>query len=115
MVKRLSGGLDINKCFNLFNDGVKKQTNAEAKVWNASNELSLAEKSGIVGKTPPCSSISKLFQYYVKKNIKHDIVYVLGNGSKYDNLELKISITSMLKYCSHWINNIYVVGENPHI
>lgn len=115
VVKRLSGGLDINKCFNLFNDGVKKQTNAEAKVWNASNELSLAEKSGIVGKTPPYSSISKLFQYYVKKNIKHDIVYVLGNGSKYDNLELKISITSMLKYCSHWINNIYVVGENPHI
>ena len=32
VVKRLSGGLDINKCFNLFNEGVKKQTKTELKV-----------------------------------------------------------------------------------
>ena len=47
--------------------------------------------------------------------MKHDLVYVLGRGSKYQNLEIKISITSMLKFCSHWIGNIYVVGENPGI
>lgn len=42
-------------------------------------------------------------------------MYVLGRGSKFNNLEIKISITSMLKFCSHWIGNIYVVGENPGI
>ena len=51
----------------------------------------------------------------MKRNIKHDIVYVLGKGSKYKNLEIKISITSMMKFCSHWIRNIYVVGENSGI
>ena len=59
--------------------------------------------------------IAKLFQYNVKKKVKHDLVYVLGRGSKFNNLEIKISITSMLKFCSHWIGNIYVVGENPRI
>lgn len=43
------------------------------------------------------------------------MVYVLGDGSKYENLEIKISITSLLKFCSHWINEIYVVGENSGI
>lgn len=61
------------------------------------------------------SDIAKLFQYGLKKKVKHDLVYVLGKGSKYKNLEIKISITSMLKFCSHWIGNIYVIGENPGI
>lgn len=56
-----------------------------------------------------------MFQYNQKKPVKHDLVYVLGSGSKYNNLEIKISITSMLKFCGHWINNIYVVGDNPRI
>lgn len=47
--------------------------------------------------------------------MKHDLVYVLGAGSKFENLEIKISITSMLKFCDHWVGNIYVVGENPRI
>ena len=59
--------------------------------------------------------IAKMFQYNLKKPIKHDLVYVLGKGSKYNNMEIKISITSMLKFCSHWIGNIYIVGENPGI
>lgn len=57
------------------------------------------------------ASTAKLFQYNLKKPIKHDVVYVLGSGSKFNNLEIKISITSMLKFCSHWINEIYVVGD----
>ena len=60
-------------------------------------------------------SVAKLFQYNLKKPIRHDLVYVLGDGSKYNNMEIKISITSMLKFCSHWINEIYVVGENSGI
>ena len=55
-----------------------------------------------------------MFQYG-EKGIKHDLVYVLGKGSKFNNMEIKISITSMLKFCSHWIGNIYVVGENSGI
>ena len=30
-------------------------------------------------------------------------------------MEIKISITSILKFCSHWIGDIYIVGENPGI
>ncbi len=81
-------------------------------------EFSLTPKSGVVGVTtsPEISSdIAKLFQYNLKKKIKHDVVYVLGKGSKYNNMEIKISITSMLKFCDHWIKDIYIVGENPGI
>ena len=80
--------------------------------------LSLVQRSGIVGETtsPAVSpEIAKLFQYNLKKKMKHDVVYVLGKGSKWNNMEVKISITSMLKFCSHWIGNIYIVGENPGI
>lgn len=45
-------------------------------------------------------------------SVKHDVVYVLGKGSKWQNLEIKISITSLLKFCQPWLGDIYVVGEN---
>lgn len=61
------------------------------------------------------SNIEKTFQYNLKKPLTHDLVYVLGRGSKHSNIEIKISITSMLKFCSDWIGTIYVVGENPRI
>lgn len=57
----------------------------------------------------------KLFEFGKGDSVKHDLVYVLGSGSKHGNLEIKISITSVLKFCSHWIGDIYIVGENPGI
>lgn len=95
-----------------------KTTKAEKKVEDNAEKLSLAERSGVVGEVvkPEISSdVAKMFQYNPKKRLKHDVVYVLGQGSKWNNMEVKISITSMLKFCSHWIGNIYIVGENPGI
>jgi GT2 family glycosyltransferase len=40
-----------------------------------------------------------------------DVVYVLGNGSKWDNNELRISIRSFEKYFEN-LRNIVVVGEH---
>jgi len=119
VVKQLSDGRDINECFNLFNENKgKKMTKADEKVEDNAKQLSLLPRSGLIDEVhvPEVSpDIAKLFQYNVKKKVKHDLVYVLGRGSKFNNLEIKISITSMLKFCSHWIGNIYVVGENPRI
>ena len=82
--------------------------------------MELKPKSGlpeITLKECPTFEIEKLFQYKrnLKKPQKHDLVYVLGRGSKYNNLEIRISITSMLKFCSHWVGEIYVIGEDPKI
>ena len=57
----------------------------------------------------------KFFEFDKGNEVKHDVVYVLGKGSKKSNLEIKISITALLKFCQDWLGNIYVVGENPHI
>lgn len=118
VVDNLSNGRKINDCFNIFNEFKNKKTKADIKVENDAKKLSLVPRSGLVQNivTPEISnSTKKLFQYGGKKSTKHDLVYVLGKGSKFNNLEIKISITSMLKFCSHWIGNIYVVGENPNI
>ena len=117
-VKDLSNGREIGNCFNLFNEKSKPETMADKRAKTEAKSLSVQPKSGIEGirHVPATSpSISKFFQYNMKKNAKHDLVYVLGRGSKFNNLEIKISITSMLKFCSHWIGNIYIVGENPRI
>lgn len=101
----------------MFKQIRKSLTKQDIKVADDAKKLSLTPRSGLVeGRTPDISpDIAKLFQYNLKKPVKHDLVYVLGKGSKHDNLEVKISITSMLKFCDHWIGNIYVVGENPGI
>lgn len=93
-------------------------TRQDRKVEATAKDLSIIPKSGVVGEiyAPKISpDIAELFQYNLKKRVKHDVVYVLGKGSKHKNLEIKISITSMLKFCDHWIGNIYVVGENSGI
>ena len=41
-----------------------------------------------------------------------DAVYILGSGSKADNLELFISIALLKKHCVD-LKNIYVVGDDP--
>lgn len=41
-----------------------------------------------------------------------DIVYVIGTGSKNDNLELRMSLRSITKY-GHNINRVIVVGDPP--
>lgn len=118
VVKDLSGGRDIGECFNLFNESKKPETNDEKKVKQEAKDLSIAPRSGIAGDRQISTIspyIAKFFQYNQKHPVKHDLVYVLGRGSKFGNLEIKISITSMLKFCSHWIGNIYIVGENPRI
>ena len=94
----------------MFNEGQPSKSKDDKKIEDNAQKLS------IFNQRPEISSdISKLFQFGLKKKIKHDLVYVLGKGSKWNNLEIKISITSMLKFCSHWIGKIYVVGENPNI
>ena len=119
VVKDISGGRGINDCFNLFNEmnGLNR-TKDDEKTHEKAKQLTLSPRSGLVDQVsiPEISpSIKKMFQYFPKKPLKHDLVYVLGKGSKFNNMEIKISITSMLKFCNHWIGNIYVVGENPEI
>ena len=111
VVAALSGGKKICDCFGLFKSRSDRKAEENAKT------LRIEQSSDFHETVQPVSADSaKLFQYGRKKNlIKHDLVYVLGTGSRHKNLEIKISITSMLKFCSHWIGNIYVVGENPHI
>ena len=110
LIRELSGGKRIGECFGLF----KKLTTEPEKP--KSKYVSLKEVSlNPVGRPIIDPAIAKLFQYGLKKPLRHDLVYVLGDGSNYKNLEIKISITSMLKFCSHWINEIYVVGENSGI
>lgn len=41
-----------------------------------------------------------------------DIVYILGNGSKWNDNELKYSVRSVLKYAKNF-GNIWIVGEKP--
>ena len=114
----LSGGKDINDCFGLFKSMRVEPTKQDIKAITDAKQLSLVCRSGLVEdlSNPKLSpSIAKLFEYNPTKPTKHDLVYVLGRGSKWNNMEIKISITSMLKFCSHWIGEIYVVGENPRI
>ena len=108
----LSDGRVIADCFNLFNE---TKTMADKRVENVAKKLLLVQQTAPQSPSIIGPDTAKLFQYNLKKPQKHDLVYVLGNGSKYNNLEIKISITSMLKFCSHWIGNIYIVGENSGI
>lgn len=105
----LSGGKCIYECFGLFNPKVGTTMKPKSKYVDI-KRLSNNSKRPEIDPT-----VAKLFQYNLKKPLRHDLVYVLGDGSKYKNLEIKISITSMLKFCSHWINEIYVIGENSGI
>ena len=113
LVAELSCGKSIYECFGLFNP---ERAEPKKQAKQVRNYVNVRELSSDAHERPDIDpATAKLFQYNLKKPIKHDVVYVLGNGSKYSNLEIKISITSMLKYCSHWINEIYVVGENSGI
>lgn len=112
VISELSGGKSIYECFGLFNQN-EKTTKASKSKRKYVDLKQLADDATDRPKIDP--STAKLFQYNLKKPVKHDVVYVLGDGSKYKNLEIKISITSMLKFCSHWINEIYVIGENSGI
>lgn len=114
LISELSGGKTIRQCFGLFNANGSKNVKKVGK--STRNYVNPKELSANIWERPDIDpSTAKLFQYNLKKPVKHDVVYVLGDGSKYKNLEIKISITSMLKFCSHWINEIYVVGENSGI
>ncbi len=42
-----------------------------------------------------------------------DILYYIGNGSKYDNKELKYSLRSLEKHCKD-IGELWIVGEKPN-
>ena len=109
VISELSGGKRIGECFGLFNS---KEEVVNDKKRNFVDVKQLSSPS-----TRPEIDVAteRLFQYNLKNPVKHDLVYVLGDGSHYNNLEIKISITSMMKFCSHWINEIYVVGENSGI
>jgi len=41
-----------------------------------------------------------------------DLVYILGTGSKWNNIELRLSLRSVEKKLTGY-RNIYIVGENP--
>lgn len=41
-----------------------------------------------------------------------DILYVLGSGSKHNNMELKYSLRSLERYCIN-VGRVYIVGECP--
>ena len=112
VISDLSGGKCIYECFGLFRpNAVNEKEVGKAK----RNYVDISKLSSPSDRPEIDVATAKLFQYNLKKPIKHDVVYVLGDGSKYKNLEIKISITSMLKFCSHWINEIYVVGDNSGI
>lgn len=127
IISQISGGKTIGDCFGLFNTidlddlrkkmekEVKKEIRLEKKIEKEAIELEIDKPQNDNPQLPIPSKIQKIFQYNLKTPVKHDLVYVLGSGSKYENLEVKISITSMLKFCSDWIGNIYVIGENPRI
>lgn len=40
-----------------------------------------------------------------------DVVYILGNGSKWQNLELRYSLRSLEKYVR--FNRVFIIGERP--
>lgn len=47
-------------------------------------------------------------------NTLHDVVIPLGNKShRNKNNEIRIAVTSILKYCTSWIGRIIVVGAEP--
>ena len=41
-----------------------------------------------------------------------DFLYVLGSGSEYNNLELRLSLRSIDKY-AHNLGRVFIVGEKP--
>ena len=45
-------------------------------------------------------------------NEKKDLLYVLGTGSKHDNIELRYSLRSIEKYCTNY-GRIFVIGADP--
>ena len=118
VVMQLSNGREIGECFGLFNEEDRvqnKKSRLDKKAENDAKKL-LVVNTNPIGQTPEISpDISKMFQYGLKTQVKHDVVYVLGKGSKFNNLEIKISIMSLLKFCDIWLGNIYIVGENPGI
>lgn len=45
---------------------------------------------------------------------KHDALYILAeNNSRYHDLEIVYSLTSLIKHCSSWLRNIHIVGCWP--
>jgi hypothetical protein len=43
---------------------------------------------------------------------ENDVVYVIGNGSQVDDLELRLSLRSVEKFCP-WVRNVFIVGKKP--
>ena len=48
----------------------------------------------------------------MKQNEKKDLLYVLGTGSKHNNIELRYSLRSIQKYCTNY-DRIFVIGADP--
>lgn len=42
-----------------------------------------------------------------------DVVIPLGNGSNWNNTELKFALRSLVAYC-HNVDNVYIIGEKPN-
>lgn len=42
-----------------------------------------------------------------------DVLYVLGNGSKHNNEELRYSLRSLVRYCNRSLERVFLVGECP--
>lgn len=42
----------------------------------------------------------------------NDLVYVIGNGSQVNDLELRFSLRSAEKFCP-WVRNVFIVGKKP--
>lgn len=116
IVSRLSGGKPIGQCFGLFREP-KANAGEKPVVQIPKSRSKFVRLDQMTWESRPAidPDTQQLFQYNLKKPVRHDVVYVLGKGSKYKNLEIKISITSILKFCDHWVDNIYVIGENPLI
>lgn len=60
--------------------------------------VTLHKSRDIISVTPPNGDV--------------DAVFLLGTGSKHDNLELQFALRS-LERNAPWIRNVYVVGEDP--
>ena len=125
-VINLSKGKKIQDCFNLFNvdkdeEEAVRQDEYDKMVadWLSKKKSSLVERverqMGEKDSKKPIDDYTRDLFEFGKENAKHDLVYVLGRGSQHNNLEIKISITSVLKFCNHWVRDIYVIGENPFI
>lgn len=114
LIERLSGGRRIGQCKGLFrSDWFKAHEQRE----RGAQVTELREFREAVGSSTKIDQRTADLFHYGRKwaGERHDLVYVLGSGSRHDNLEIRISIASMLTHCPDWIGKIYVVGVDPHL